>query len=478
MLQPKRTASKKKAEPKAPKRTASKKAQKEEAPVPMEEEAPVPMEEEAPEEQRAAAVLDAATIKKMKVTDLRKALAERGLDTAGKKDALVKRLTEYAGGASAAQQSDKEEKVDGPSRTASAVSVSSQEVSAPKPSPRRLKSTPVQSAAAKEKEKEKQELQPTVSEAETVYSDSPIGMVQGDMDIDGRPSMQFEGRPSMNVSPSQIGAALTTHQSAATAASGAFSTKSAGAEHHPAPSSSAEAPVSDDGRKLDALLSELDGEVESRCQLIVNNTSGRADALRTKFKTQLVKLSKKARTMPLSEFAEAYGVGVQAELMDLIRTKLVAEGWREPAVPTAGAAPLVFAPTPAQPARRRSTRSSMNGMPPPPPGALKENQGPVRAGGGTSAVPRRSTRQSVLTNQNQVPQTPMGLKTPAFDPRLPQTPACTPGGRLPRRCVHTPACLPTYLLSLYTFHTLPFICLIHSLPLLVLHSNSQYLWCG
>ena len=79
-MQPKRTASKKKAEPKAPKRTASKKAQKEEAPVPM--------EEEAPEEHRAAAVLDAATIKKMKVTDLRKALAERGLDTAGKKDAL------------------------------------------------------------------------------------------------------------------------------------------------------------------------------------------------------------------------------------------------------------------------------------------------------------------------------------------------------------------------------------------------------
>ena len=72
----------------------------------------------------------------------------------------------------------------------------------------------------------------------------------------------------------------------------------------------------------------------------------------------------------------------------------------------------------------------MAAMPPPPPGGLKENTAP---GGASAAGIRRSTRQSVLTNQNQVPQTPMGLKTPAFDPRLPQTPACTPGGRLPRR---------------------------------------------
>ena len=159
-------------------------------------------------------------------------------------------------------------------------------------------------------------LQPSSSRqtvsADTDYADSPIGMEQDDMEMDGRPSMQLEGRHStQTVSPSQIGTALAAHAPVvAPAASSQSTADTADSTAATQASPAAAASSTTEGRNLDALLSELDGEVDSRCQLIVNNTGALADAFRSKFKTQIARLNKKTKTMPLSEFAEAYGVGV------------------------------------------------------------------------------------------------------------------------------------------------------------------------
>ena len=117
----------------------------------------------------------------------------------------------------------------------------------------------------------------------------------------------MDGRPSGLISPSQIGQAIQVHKSEPT------THQCAGRK-----------------RNLDALESELNAEVDSRCQLMLNNARAHGDALRTKFKTQLARLTKKNRTMTLREFAEAYGVGLEAQIMSDIRQRLAAEGWSEP----------------------------------------------------------------------------------------------------------------------------------------------------
>ena len=136
----------------------------------------------------------------------------------------------------------------------------------------------------------------------------------------------MDGRPSGLISPSQIGQAITSHSATTSAA---------------VPAAAAQQGV---GRKrnLEALESELDAEVDSRCQLMLNNARALGDALRSKFKTQLARMSKKNRTMTLSDFADTYGFGVEAQIMRDIRRRLAAEGWSEPQKNKIGALSLSF----------------------------------------------------------------------------------------------------------------------------------------
>ena len=262
--------------------------------------------------------LDAAQVKKMKVAQLRAELSARALSTKGKKDCLVERLLEsIASDQEPAQPaSDQQASTDAGDDTADAepaqpasdqqasTDASDDIVSAaptarsttPEPadsaavaSPRRLHSTPKRPAP------EKQEQQPA--------EDSPIEL----MSIGTQDTIAMDGRPSGLISPSQIGQAIQVHKSEPT------THQCAGRK-----------------RNLDALESELNAEVDSRCQLMLNNARAHGDALRTKFKTQLARLTKKNRTMTLREFAEAYGVGLEAQIMSDIRQRLAAEGWSEP----------------------------------------------------------------------------------------------------------------------------------------------------
>ena len=255
------------------------------SPEPAAPKAAVAEEEDAGEEetQDTPAPVDPSAIKKMKVAELREQLAARELSTKGKKDVLIQRLIASAAPADVPAQS-----------------------------PRRLHSTPKRPA-----QEQKQDKQATV--------DSPIEIMsigaQDAIEMDGRPSgmIEMDGRPSGMISPSHIGKAIAAHQPAATAAQDQSSS----------------------GRKrnLDALESELDGEVDSRCQLMLNNARALGDALRAKFTTQLARLSKKNKTMTLREFAESYGVGVEAQIMCDIRSRLAAEGWKEPQKNAIGALP-------------------------------------------------------------------------------------------------------------------------------------------
>jgi hypothetical protein len=124
---------------------------------------------------------------------------------------------------------------------------------------------------------------------------------QNDMSMDGRPSMQMSTHP---LSPPSIG----KENPASPAADDAYA-------------------LGDHKRKLDGLLAELDVEIQARCQLIQNNTDDTAFSLRNKFKTLLFKLPKKARTMPLYEFADNYGAGVQEQIMCTIKAGMAAQGW-------------------------------------------------------------------------------------------------------------------------------------------------------
>jgi hypothetical protein len=86
-------------------------------------------------------------------------------------------------------------------------------------------------------------------------------------------------------------------------------------------------------------------------------------------------------------------------------------------------AELEIAPTPMT--AKRTTRSSMRAM--------------AQAGGQENMPPPSSrttrSRSTLSTSQQLVPNTPMGLKTPAFDPRLPFTPA---GGESKRLVIEPP----------------------------------------
>eukprot|EP01049_Picozoa_sp_SAG25_P003506 SAG25_NODE_202_length_11981_cov_16.926612_8_plen_360_part_00 len=287
---------------KGPSKTSSKAAAKA-APKPEPEDEP----EDEPEvgtaevEGAADAELTAAEAERMKVAELKSELTSRGLATTGKKATLLKRLL-----AAIADGSPPPAAAPAPPAAAAAPAP------APDPSPRRLKSTPKREAIRSEPDEEEAAAATAVAE----MLDCPIG---------GQDTLEIDGRPSMQISPSQVGLAIAAHQPRA--ANAANAAKACAPQ-----SASRGRSAPQNKRKLGALMSELDGEVESRCQLMLNNARSLRDTLRTMFKTQLARLPKKARNMPLREFAESYGVGVDVHIMGVIRAKLEAEGWSEPQV--------------------------------------------------------------------------------------------------------------------------------------------------
>ena len=315
------------------------------------------IEELTEPEEGSSCWIDPALVKKMKVAELREELSARGLSTKGKKDALIDRLvaamtsepvqtasasasqaatelidddtdaTEQAQPDSDAQaaaeliddDTDATEQAQPDSDTQAAAELIDDDTDATEQaqpdsdaqaataqdnpvvcitsepadpvaaaSPRRLHSTP---------------RRPAPETQEQLSEDSPIEL----MSIGAQDAIAMDGRPSGLISPSQIGQAIEGHKFQSAAQPGV-------------------------GRKrnLDALESELDAEVDSRCKMMVNNARAYGDALRTKFKSQLCLLRPGVRTMTLRDFAEAYGVGLEAQIMTDIRQRLAAEGWVEP----------------------------------------------------------------------------------------------------------------------------------------------------
>ena len=302
--------------------------------------------------------MDSTQIKKMKVAELRAELSSRGLSTQGKKDCLLERLLEAVTSTSehseaSAQQANTEPEAASASPIVQAVAAdpaveevaevedaAAEKEAAEEKEAAADKQAAVRKEAAAEKEAAvvEEQLAAEVEEAAAAVvlsprrlhstpkrpapepqqesapaADSPIEL----MSIGTQDAIAMDGRPSGLISPSQIGQAITSHSAAAPAA---VAQQGAGRK-----------------RNLDALESELDAEVSERCQLMLSNARALGDALRTKFKTQLARLTKKNRTMTLTDFADTYGVGVEAQIMRDIRRRLAAEGWSEPQKQNIGA---------------------------------------------------------------------------------------------------------------------------------------------
>ena len=269
--------------------------------------------EELTEPEQGSAIeswIDPALVKKMKVAELRDELSARGLSTKGKKDALIDRLvaattSETVQSASAASQAAAELNDDDTDATEQVTPDSDAQAATTQVNPVAcITSEPADPvAAASPRRLHSTPRRPAPETQEQLSEDSPIEL----MSIGAQDAIAMDGRPSGLISPSQIGQAIEGHKF-----------------------QSAAQPRVGRKRNLDALESELDAEVDSRCKMMVNNARAYGDALRTKFKSQLCLLRPGVRTMTLRDFAEAYGVGLEAQIMTDIRRRLAAEGWVEP----------------------------------------------------------------------------------------------------------------------------------------------------
>eukprot|EP00232_Nephroselmis_pyriformis_P012190 CAMPEP_0182882148 /NCGR_PEP_ID=MMETSP0034_2-20130328/17606_1 /TAXON_ID=156128 /ORGANISM="Nephroselmis pyriformis, Strain CCMP717" /LENGTH=129 /DNA_ID=CAMNT_0025015221 /DNA_START=36 /DNA_END=421 /DNA_ORIENTATION=- len=120
-----------------------------------------------------------------------------------------------------------------------------------------------------------------------------------------------------------------------------------GAKAASAAPADADAVAPKDNAKLARLLEELDMEIEDRIKAVQGMAEGAAMQLRSEFSMSIMKLPKKVRSMPLSEFREQYAGDISSVILKEVEGRLATS-----------CPPVSATPAPATVARGRGGRAA------------------------------------------------------------------------------------------------------------------------
>ncbi|KAK3236208.1 hypothetical protein CYMTET_53638 [Cymbomonas tetramitiformis] len=171
---------------------------------------------------------------------------------------------------------------------------------------------------------------------------------------------------------------------------------------------------------VEALVEELELEVEARCASLMASAKDKVEALRNEFQVQLMKLPKKVRELPMKDFRLDFSGDIKAVLLEDINSRLASDLPIDSAasVPATGrktrgggAATATTLDTDVKTTRKRGRAGGAEVMEAPPPRTTRRNK-PATDVKSTPLPAARSTaansapQATPMTTHKLVPFTP------------------------------------------------------------------------